>query len=405
MQSIESECIWYTGFTDWFLCFELLENSHYPDIKESHTLVLNELNFFRRLTDEYIFSESIVRYCLNWLLDRIEMVQIGKEEEEYEMYNQDINPRCIDEDLNSLVELFEVYLKDKNYYIRLHTNEEKIRHHLDLCLIAWREWKFFNNKRTSRNIFTSEKQESIILNKLISFQEKWYDMKNHILYLWEILKDYNLDKWISEQQRDEPEIPLNPFLCLWSLQEKWYLKIHFGSTNLMVLDDPIYRIEVVGKSNWKSEILSQESENKNTFLESSNIENANEIKVSFDFNDKKLLHITPYIVYDKAIQEFTNPKNLKKYKLTQIYSRHLIDLLTIKNNYPVIEFIEKNPSLYSEYKKWKKWWKKWSSMHEFLQSKTKNIKDKLELHLAISKEESTSFFSCSKDLIAINTID
>lgn len=254
MQSIEVECIWYTGFTDGFLCFELLENSHYPEIEYAHTLVLQELSIFRRLTDEYTFNEGIVKYCLNWLIDKIEMVEKDKFQEEYSKYNLQINSAFKDESFESIVELFENYLHDEKYFIRLHINEDKIRTHLNKCMSEWSQWRFFNNWKTPRNLLTAKKQEEQIVKKLTKIKEEGYDMKNYILNLKELLEWSPIEKWINDNEKDEPELSINPFLTLWSLQDKWFLRIQFWSTNLMVLDDPIYRIEMMTKDNIENEI-------------------------------------------------------------------------------------------------------------------------------------------------------
>jgi hypothetical protein len=239
---------------DGFLCFELLETSHYPEINYAHTLVLQELSLFRRLSDEYLFNESIVKYCLNWLIERIEMVEKDKAQEEYSEYNQEINSAFKDEPFDSMLDLFEAYLHDEKYFIRLHINEERIRAHLKDCMTEWRLWRFFNNWKTPRNLLTAKKQEEQIVNKLTKIEEEGYDMKNYILNLKELLEWSHIEKWINDNERDEPELSINPFMTLWSLQDKWMLKIQFWSTNLMVLDDPIYRIEMIKENNIKSEI-------------------------------------------------------------------------------------------------------------------------------------------------------
>ena len=396
MQSIESNCIWYTGFTDGFLCFELLENSHYPEIDYAHTLVLQELSIFRRLTDEYIFNESIVKYCLNWLIDKIEMVEKDKFQEEYSKYNLQINSAFKDEPFESMVELFESYLHDEKYFIRLHINEDKIRTHLNNCMSEWRQWRFFNNWRTPRNILTAKKQEEQIVNKLTKIEEEGYDMKNYILNLKELLEWSPIEKWINDNEKDEPELSINPFLTLWSLQDKWFLKIQFWSTNLMVLDDPIYRIEMTTKDKQLQNILKD--------WWTSETESTDKIRVNLNLDSENIVKITPYISYDPENQEFLNPRNWAKCKLKEEYSRQIIELLISKNEQNVIRFVEDNKIILSEYKKWKRWWWKWDGMHTFLQSKIKNIWEKIESQLWIKNELRTSFLSCTKEFIAIKVL-
>lgn len=134
------------------------------------------------------------------------------------------------------------------------------------------------------------------------------------------------------------------------------------------------------------------------------IESINKISVSLGIGSENIVKITQYISYDKETKEFINPRNWAKYKLKEEYSRQMIELLIFKNEQKVIDFVEDNKVILTEYKKWKRWWWKWEGMHSFLQSKIKNIWEKIESKLWIEKESRTSFLSCTKEFIAINVL-
>lgn len=489
MQRIESECVWYTGFLDGFICFEILEYLNEPDGEINQYVLLNHLYLFKKLFDVHIQGDALIGLGLKWIIDKI---VINKVDDSWNKKELIIDSHLDCERDSELIDEFrEEYLSRQTGVI--YAKPEKITEHLNKCMKAWREDSYFNHIWSSINQYVSKKQEEIILRKFQTLKDEWLNMKNYVLKIRSLFDNDELIDWLDLLTWEEPNVPINPFMCLWSLQDRGKIQIIFGWISLFVWEEPIYRIKMLDgiknqidifldkishlhylanewvletrkeqdliteirnfpyesiidneilllkikkiKSHpqtiWSShssrgysksvnqyildwEWLFQEYRWKNDAPSISNRlqnkqydwwaiedESFNKLTINLKPSSEDIINITPYISYDKESQEFLNPKNWKRYALKEEYSKQIIELLLIKQKQEVLNFVNDNSIIKKEYNRWKRGWWKWGAMHTFLQSKIKNITEKIEYHLEIDKSFRSNFLTCDKQNIAI----
>lgn len=290
---MRNDYIWYQGFMDTFLCFELLEASNDPIWNSDSSIPMNDLSTFINFFKGNLIYSELPLACIYWIIEKIEIYnkRIGPN---YEVGSTSIY--CIDNEFIKRTDkdtwttkntgmIIQKYFQNRAY-ILIHTNVSSIENHLSIALWKWRKWEYFTWEHFNINKFTSKKQEELVIESIEKFRKEWIDLKNLIFNIEDFLKDlwiYNLrklDDW------EEPNLPINPFLALWSLQDRWILTITFWWTTLIRDTEPIYRL-TINEDNWI-----------NSVNKASTIKVWDEIVFNTDTMDKK---VTIELSYDKQL--------------------------------------------------------------------------------------------------------
>lgn len=263
------KCIWYTGFMDAFLCFELLEHANIR-LKHSETIIpLNHLFLFRWLFDYNFLFRELSDACVFGIIEGFEIQErpegsviptsiriLGATEiQEIEKKNSI---------WNSASHLLEAEF-NAGKYIALHINPENIRSHLDNILWEWRRSVSFADINPSINYFTTKKQESIITDFLSKKEKEELDMSSINLKIDELFDNGELNEWFIDKNGEEPIVWFNPFIALWSLQEKHILNINFWATVLWNSEELIYNISM-RKTIWSEEKSEQHTDRREIMI-------------------------------------------------------------------------------------------------------------------------------------------
>lgn len=489
MQKVESECVWYTGFLDGFICFEILEYLNEPDWTINQYILLNHLYLFKKLFNVHLQCDVLIGLGLKWIIDKIIINKVDDSGNKKELIID--NHLDYKNESGVIDEFREEYLSRQTGII--YARPERIIEHLNLCMRAWRADSYFNHIWSSINQYIAQKQEEIILKKFQLLKEEWMNMKNYVLNLRSFYDNGELIDWLDLLTWEEPTVALNPFMALWSLQDRWKIQVIFGGVSLFVGEEPIYRIKMLDgiknqidifldkirhlhylanegvletrkeqdliaeirnfpyetildneilllkikklkahpqtiwashssrgyskavnqyiqdwewlflEYSWEKDVTTKSSSQqqiKTDWIENQTV-GIDKISVNIIPVSNNIIKITPNISYDQSNQEFINPKNQKRYSLKEEYSRQIIELLIVNNKQKVIDFVKDNPLINSKYKQWKMWWWKWDGMHSFLQSKIKNMHEKIYNHLEIDTDLRSRFITCDKENIAI----